>query len=272
MKLPLVKTDIQVRFSDIDILGHVSNSVYAQYFDMGRIEWYSLISEQENPSLSVVVSIKMDMLDEIKLNDKVHIETWCSELGNKSFMLNQNIYANGKCVTTGSVTSVTLNRKTQKPILIPDHWEVSEYQQAPESPQQTAVHSDREKQITDFIKQYCGDYKSSTVEGMGQYFADTITTVRDNLTSTYQGTESFIGTLSPALQSLIEKGFSHTVLGEIGIHPLNDKTTCVSANFLRLNTKGQLLEEVGATYIVLDTEGGLKIATIIHHDIDKIIR
>lgn len=137
MKLPVVKTDIQLRFSDLDILGHVSNSVYAQYFDMGRIDWYSLISEQENPSRSVVVSIKMDMLDEIKLSDKVHIETWCSELGNKSFTLRQNIYANGKCVTTGSVSSVTLDRKTGKSIPIPDHWEVSDYQQVSEYEQQT---------------------------------------------------------------------------------------------------------------------------------------
>ena len=33
MQLPKTRTDIQVRFSDLDFLGHVSNSVYAQYFD-----------------------------------------------------------------------------------------------------------------------------------------------------------------------------------------------------------------------------------------------
>lgn len=132
--------------------------------------------------------------------------------------------------------------------------------------------SNREKQITDFIKRYCGDYKSSTVGSMGQYFADPITIIRDQLISSYQSAESFVETLSPALESLLETGFSHTVLDEISIHPLNQQSTCVSANFKRLNREGELLEKVGATYIVIDTDQGLKIAIIIHHDIDKLIK
>jgi acyl-CoA thioester hydrolase len=126
MKLPFVKTDIQVRFSDLDILGHVSNSVYAQYFDMGRIDWYNIIAEKENPERSVVVSIKMDIFDEIKLKDIVHIETWCSEIGNKSFTLTQNIYCNRICVTRASVVSVCVDRDTRQSIPLPGHWETSE--------------------------------------------------------------------------------------------------------------------------------------------------
>lgn len=126
MKLPVVKTDIQVRFSDLDILGHVSNSVYAQYFDMGRIDWYNIIAENENPGRSVVVSIKMDIFDEIQLKDKVYIKTWCSEIGTKSFTLSQDIFSNGRCVTSASVTSVCVDRKTKKSIPLPKHWEVSD--------------------------------------------------------------------------------------------------------------------------------------------------
>ena len=126
MKLPVVKTDIQVRFSDLDILGHVSNSVYAQYFDMGRIDWYNIIAENENPERSVVVSIKMDIFDEIELKDKVQIETWCSEVGVKSFVLSQDIYCNGTCVTRASVTSVCVDRQTKQSIPVPNHWEVSD--------------------------------------------------------------------------------------------------------------------------------------------------
>jgi len=39
MKLPIVKTSIQVRYSDLDPLGHVSNNIYSQYLELARIEW-----------------------------------------------------------------------------------------------------------------------------------------------------------------------------------------------------------------------------------------
>jgi acyl-CoA thioester hydrolase len=34
---------IQVRLTDIDILGHVNNSMYLNYFEMTRVHYLSLI-------------------------------------------------------------------------------------------------------------------------------------------------------------------------------------------------------------------------------------
>ena len=130
MKLPYKKTEIQVRFNDLDILGHVSNSIYAQYFDMGRIDWYNIIAGQEKPQRTVVVSIKMDMFDEINIRDEVYVETWCSEIGTRSLTLIQNIYANRIKVTTGTVVSVAIDRETQKSTIVPKHWEISDYTEA----------------------------------------------------------------------------------------------------------------------------------------------
>ena len=33
-------TPIQIRFNDIDQLGHATNSVYQQYFDLGKMAYF----------------------------------------------------------------------------------------------------------------------------------------------------------------------------------------------------------------------------------------
>jgi acyl-CoA thioester hydrolase len=57
MQLQHSRTDIQVRFSDLDLLGHVSNSYYAQYFDLARVTFFRQIAKLiKNPVPSYVVA------------------------------------------------------------------------------------------------------------------------------------------------------------------------------------------------------------------------
>ena len=35
------KTQVQLRFNDIDALGHVNNSVYFQFFDLAKTEYFA---------------------------------------------------------------------------------------------------------------------------------------------------------------------------------------------------------------------------------------
>lgn len=32
--------EIQVRFADLDVMGHVNNSVYLSYFEMARVHYF----------------------------------------------------------------------------------------------------------------------------------------------------------------------------------------------------------------------------------------
>ena len=34
-------TEIQVRFADIDVLGHVNNAIYLSYFEMTRVHYFN---------------------------------------------------------------------------------------------------------------------------------------------------------------------------------------------------------------------------------------
>lgn len=132
MKLPIVKTAIQVRFTDLDQLGHVSNSIYPQYLDMGRIDHYIAVQKEiEKNQLSikqpinVVASLHIDYLAEIKITHQVSVETWCEKIGNKSMTLRQDIYADGKCVARANVVIVGIDPATKATIAYPREWEPS---------------------------------------------------------------------------------------------------------------------------------------------------
>jgi len=125
MQLPNVTTEIQIRFSDIDPLGHVSNSVYSQYFDIGRIHFIRELEEIEAAPNMAIVSIKMDMLKEIRYQDVVEVRTRCSKIGNKSMTFEQNIFSNNELAAKGVVIGVGFNLKPRRAEKLPEHWEVS---------------------------------------------------------------------------------------------------------------------------------------------------
>jgi len=125
MQLPKVRTNIQIRYSDIDEYGHVSNSVYSQYFDIGRIHFFTELGKLTEVPTMVIVSIKMDMLKEIRLADKVVIETRCSKMGNKSMTFEQNIFSNNELAAKGCVVSAGFDPQTRRAVQLPKAWQVS---------------------------------------------------------------------------------------------------------------------------------------------------
>ena len=125
MQLPLVSTEIQIRFADIDMLGHVSNSVYGQYFDLGRVDFFIKLSEIEKPPISVVGSMQMDFLREVKFSDKPIMKTWCSAIAGKRMTVEHRIYVNDKCVVKGGTVLVGFDQSTRTSCLLPSHWQVS---------------------------------------------------------------------------------------------------------------------------------------------------
>lgn len=126
MKLPTARTDIQIRFTDLDMMGHVSNSVYMQYFDMGRLDFFTQVARQSECPGNVVASVHIDMVKEIFLNDEVYVLTWCKKIGTKSMHVQQDIYANGEIATKATLVLVGFDRNSRSSIAFPRHWEPSE--------------------------------------------------------------------------------------------------------------------------------------------------
>jgi acyl-CoA thioester hydrolase len=113
-----------VRFGDLDRQNHVNNSVFATFFESGRVailydETYGLMA----PGVSFVLAhLSIDFLGEIRWPGEVEIGTAIAGVGNSSLRVRQALFVNGLCVAVAENTLVMVDKKTRRPRLFaPEH-------------------------------------------------------------------------------------------------------------------------------------------------------
>ncbi|MBN2261404.1 MAG: acyl-CoA thioesterase [Prolixibacteraceae bacterium] len=120
------RQSIQIRFSDIDLMGHVSNTVYQVYYDSGRIAYFNeVLPDLDFKDIGVVsVSVNIEYYRPIFLHSKVYVESRCSKIGNKSFEMEHRIVDQdtGEVYSTSKNTLVCFAINEQQSICIPGHW------------------------------------------------------------------------------------------------------------------------------------------------------
>ena len=101
------KIKIQIRMTDIDPLGHVNNSVFYSYYDVGRLHYFAQINEDISWEAieKVIVRTECDFIDAIIFTDDISVETKVTEIGNKSVKMMQRIIDN----RTGKIKSTCLS-------------------------------------------------------------------------------------------------------------------------------------------------------------------
>lgn len=84
---------LQLRFTDIDMLGHVNNSVYITFFDMGKTRYFeNAIGHIDFSHISVVVvNVNCDLFEPTYFDDKVEVFTRVEHIGHKSLTMEQRI-------------------------------------------------------------------------------------------------------------------------------------------------------------------------------------
>lgn len=108
-------TEIIVKENDIDELEHVNNSVYLNYLEKARGDWYSQAGMsfkqmKERSLTTVVLKIEITYLKEAKLGDLLKVKTSPVKLGTKSFVQQQDIYnQRDEKVVESTVTNVMMN-------------------------------------------------------------------------------------------------------------------------------------------------------------------
>lgn len=86
------KMEAQLRFNDIDILGHLNNTVYFSLYDMGKaryLEACGLRNSGESRPDTVIADIHCTYVKPIHFDDKIYVLTRCREIGDKSYTLEQ---------------------------------------------------------------------------------------------------------------------------------------------------------------------------------------
>lgn len=87
-------TPIQLRFNDFDTLGHVNNSVYLSFYDLGKTEYFSQVLpwlHVKSKTGVVIADIHVSFLLAVYPGEQVAVQTAVVEVGNKSFKLQQQL-------------------------------------------------------------------------------------------------------------------------------------------------------------------------------------
>jgi len=120
---------IQVRFNDVDIMGHVSNTVYQNYYDAGKMDYFDhVMPDLDYIKLGVVgASIKIDYLLPIYMRNKIFVETRVAILGNKSITMNHRLVNSdtGELLSTCTAVLVCYDVQNMKSIPVPENWRKS---------------------------------------------------------------------------------------------------------------------------------------------------
>lgn len=119
-------TPVQLRFNDIDILGHVNNNSQFAIFDVGKTQFYNSLRGQLDDWRrveAVIVNINCTFHRQILFSDEVEVCTRVTHIGEKSFTMQQIIFNRTKheisSLADSVMVSVDFETKQSKPIPAP---------------------------------------------------------------------------------------------------------------------------------------------------------
>ena len=87
---------LQMRFNDIDMLGHLNNSVYLTFMDLAKTRYFqaALGDKLRWGEIGVViVNINCDFCKPTFFDDVIEVETAVVAIGEKSLTLEQGVYS-----------------------------------------------------------------------------------------------------------------------------------------------------------------------------------
>ena len=88
------KLPVQLRFNDIDILGHLNNTVYFSLYDLGKarfMEDNGLREPGPKAPGSVIADVHCTYLQPIHYGDDIYVTTEMTEAGDRHFILEQEM-------------------------------------------------------------------------------------------------------------------------------------------------------------------------------------
>ena len=105
-----------IRFGDLDPQGHVNNTVFATFFETGRV---TLLREPGHAlsapgTTSVLAQLDISFLRELHWPGAVEIGTGIAAIGRSSFTFLQAIFHEGECAATANATMVMIDAATRR--------------------------------------------------------------------------------------------------------------------------------------------------------------
>ena len=118
---------VRVRYAETDQMGVVYHGNYAQYFEMGRVEWLRNLGAsykwmEETGIMLPVVSLSMNYKKPARYDDELTIKTILKSQTSVKIEFEYEIYnQHHELLTIADSTLVFVDMKTGRPMLPPDY-------------------------------------------------------------------------------------------------------------------------------------------------------
>ena len=118
---------VRVRYAETDQMGVVYHGNYAQYFEMGRVEWLRNLGVsykwmEENGVMLPVVSLEMNYKKPARYDDVLLVKTILKSQNSVKIEFDYEIYnQQNQLLTTGYAMLVFVDMKTGRPIVPPKY-------------------------------------------------------------------------------------------------------------------------------------------------------
>jgi acyl-CoA thioester hydrolase len=121
---------IDIRFGDMDAMGHVNNAKYMTFMESGRIQYFrDLGLWQGVPRLIGPIMAKATVEYKLPLDlddGRIEVFTRCARLGNKSYDMEHLIVrqrdGRAEVAAQGTIVLVAFDYQTGQSIPLPDPW------------------------------------------------------------------------------------------------------------------------------------------------------
>ena len=114
---------IEVRFSDLDLYGHVNNVTFFTYLETARVKMFeSFFKEMTGKGIYLLVAhAECDYLEPILLGDRVVISAIVSRVGTTSFDIDYRIYNDDdKTYATARTVMVCFDNAMKVTVPVPE--------------------------------------------------------------------------------------------------------------------------------------------------------
>jgi acyl-CoA thioester hydrolase len=114
----------QVRFRDLDPMGHVNNAVFLTYLEQARIAFF----EQQGLSVAladmnlVIARVEIDFRAPVRLGQEVEVAVRATRFGTKSFDFDYELTVEGEIVAEARSVQVAYDYGRREPVSLPDEW------------------------------------------------------------------------------------------------------------------------------------------------------
>lgn len=89
----MIRTEIQIRFNDMDPMRRVNNASYSAYLELVRLDFcnrYLQVATLEDIPF-VLARVEMDLISSVLPGDEIYVHTWVSKIGTTSWEFSYEI-------------------------------------------------------------------------------------------------------------------------------------------------------------------------------------